>query len=81
MPSRPADDLLTGFTEPGARKEELRAYLTTTVVASLYVFDAAFHFGAYHAVNFHLLRAGPVRRGSRHRSRVADRLHALPLRG
>lgn len=56
MPSRPADDLLTGFTEPGSRKEELRAYLTTTVVASLYVFDTAFHFGAYHAVNFHLLQ-------------------------
>jgi hypothetical protein len=25
-------------------------------VASLYVFDAAFHFGAFHAVNFHLVQ-------------------------
>lgn len=56
MPSRPADDLLTGFTESGARKDELRAYLTTTVVASLYVFDTAFHFGAYRAVNFHQMQ-------------------------
>ncbi len=56
MPSAVADDLLSGFTEAGARKDQLRAYLTTTVVASLYVFDTAFHFGAYHTINFHQLQ-------------------------
>ena len=54
--ARPDHDLLSGFTESGAKKDELRAYLTTTVVASLYVFDTAFHFGAYHMVNFHQLQ-------------------------
>jgi hypothetical protein len=54
---RPApDDLLSGFTEPGQRKDQLRAYLATSVVASLYVFDTAFHFGAYNAVDFRLLQ-------------------------
>ena len=53
---RPADDLLSGFTEPGQRKDQLRAYLTTTIVASLFVFDTAFHFGAYNAVNFHQIQ-------------------------
>jgi hypothetical protein len=53
---RPADDLLSGFTEPGERKNQLRAYLTTTIVASLYVFDTAFYFGAYHSVNFHQIQ-------------------------
>jgi hypothetical protein len=53
---KPADDLLSGFAEAGDRKDRIRAYLTTAVVASLYVFDAAFHFGAYHAVDFHELQ-------------------------
>jgi hypothetical protein len=54
--ARPVDDLLRGFTEAGDRKNQLRAYLTTTIVASLYVFDTAFHYGAYHTINFHQLQ-------------------------
>ena len=53
---RSADDLLDGFTASGARKDGLRAYLTTTVVASLYVFDTAFHYGAYRTINFHQIQ-------------------------
>jgi hypothetical protein len=53
---RPADDLLSGFQEAGDTKNKLRSYLATTIVASLYVFDTAFHFGAYHTVNFHQLQ-------------------------
>ena len=54
--ARRADDLLSGFTEGGERRDLLRAYLTTTVVASLLVFDTSFHFGAYGTINFHQLQ-------------------------
>ncbi len=49
-PERPSDDLLTGFERTGPRRVALRAYLTTGILGSLYVFDTAFRFGAYHTV-------------------------------
>jgi hypothetical protein len=55
-PSKPHDDLLTGFEAGGPRGSELRGYLATTMVGSLYVFDTTFHYGAYHAVYYSQLQ-------------------------
>lgn len=49
-PDQPSDDLLTGFERTGSRRIELRAYLITGIIGSLYAFDAAFHLGAYNTL-------------------------------
>jgi hypothetical protein len=49
-PKQPSDDLLTGFERTGSKQGELRAYLTTAIAGSLYVFDLTFHAGSHHAV-------------------------------
>jgi hypothetical protein len=52
---QPPDDLLSGFEHNG-RRGELRAYLTTTLIASAYIFDTAFRLGAYHAIYYSQLQ-------------------------
>lgn len=53
---RPTDDLLSGFEHNGSKQGELRAYLATTLIASVYVFDTAFHLGAYHTFYYSQLQ-------------------------
>ncbi|HZM78015.1 MAG TPA: hypothetical protein VFC19_20035 [Candidatus Limnocylindrales bacterium] len=50
------DDLLTGFTKPESRRrDDLRAFLATTLAISLLVWDLAFTFGAYRTVFYYRL--------------------------
>jgi hypothetical protein len=49
-PKRSSDDLLTGLERTGPKQAELRAYLTTAIAGSLYIFDITFHAGSHHAV-------------------------------
>lgn len=55
-PKEPSDDLLTGFERTGPKQGELRAYLTTAIAGSLYVFETTFHEGAYHSVFYSQLQ-------------------------
>ncbi len=47
------DDVLSGFTTTGDRAGEFRGFFTTMLVASLYVWDIMFDFGAYNTVLFY----------------------------
>lgn len=42
------DDLLRGFDETGPSGGQLKAFFATTVVVSLYAWDVAFTYGAFH---------------------------------
>ncbi len=44
------DDLLAGFDRPGRRSSELRGFFASTLAASLFAWEIAFDFGAYHTV-------------------------------
>jgi hypothetical protein len=46
------DDVLSGFDQTGASRTELRGFFTTSILASLYIWDTTFNLGAYHTVFF-----------------------------
>ncbi|MEV0808950.1 hypothetical protein [Micromonospora sp. NPDC050200] len=50
---RREDDLLRGRDAAGPGREHLYGFFATTLPASLYVWDLAFTFGAYHKVFYH----------------------------
>lgn len=47
------DDLLTGFDETGPTRGQFRGFFATSIVGSLWAWDLAFSYGAYHTVLFH----------------------------
>jgi hypothetical protein len=47
------DDLLTGFDETGPSQGSLRGFFATAAAASLYAWDVAFEYGAYHTFLYH----------------------------
>ena len=47
------DDLLTGFDETGPSRGQFRGFFATSIAGSLWAWDLAFTYGAYHTVSFH----------------------------
>jgi hypothetical protein len=47
------DDLLKGFDQTGPSRGKLGGFFAITIGASLYAWDVAFTFGAYHVLFYH----------------------------